>query len=132
MKRKKLSKHGIWYSILFCSLVLLSCEIDEEKDLLFNLKDALKASGTWQNKLNKFDFEINGKFSVRIGGSTGSGTYRYYETIFNRGKQVATFVLTWHQRPSGSGITRESLQVFEKGNGDLYFEHDDKPFTQIK
>ena len=136
MKRKKLSKHGIWYSILFCSLVLLSCEIDEEKDLLFNLKDALKASGTWQNELNKFDFEINGKFSVRIGGSTGSGTYRYYETIsesiFSSGKQVATFILTWHQRPSGSGITRESLQVFEKTNGDLYFDYDGKQFTQIK
>ena len=134
MKQKTLFKHSIWCSILLSSLVLLSCEIDEKKDLLFNLKDSLRASGSWQTGLNKFDFEINGKFSARIGGRTGSGTYRYYETInesiFNSGKQVATFVLTWDQRPSGFPITTK-LKVFKRANGDLHFTYNGKQFTQI-
>ena len=132
----KFASRTAWYSILFCSLVLLSCEIDEEKDLLFNLKNALKASGTWQAiGLDKFDFEVNGNFTVRIGSNTGSGTYRYDETInesiFSSGKQIGEFRLSWKQGPPALPNTTP-LKVKKRVNGDLYFEYNGKQFTQIK
>ena len=120
--------------ILFCSLVLLfSCEIDEEEDLLFQLKDAIRASGTWQTTgLDKFDFEVNGDFTARIDSNTGNGTFRYYETtsesIFNTGNQVAEFHLSWKQ---GAGSQETILKVRKRSNGDLYFRYDSREFTQI-
>ena len=119
--------------ILFCSLVLLfSCEIDEEKDLLFQLKDAIRASGTWQIGLDNFKFEVNGEFRARIGSNTGSGTFRYYETtsesIFDSRKKVAEFRLSWE---SGSLKRETTLEVIKRSNGDLYFRYDGREFTQI-
>lgn len=134
----KFAARTVWCSILLGSLILLfSCEIDEEKNLLFNLKDALKASGTWQaaTGLDKFDFEVDGDFSVRIGSSSGNGTYRYYETtsesIFSSGKQVAKFRLIWKHGPTAlTGTT--TLKVLKKANGDLYFDYNGSQFTQTK
>ena len=114
--------------------VLFACTIDEEKNLLFELKDSLRAAGKWQsqNGTDGFTFKTDAIFTTRFGGHTGSGRFHYRETtsesIFKRFDSVAEFVLTWELGPQ-KGQT-EFLNVKKRSNGDLYFEYDGEEYTQ--
>ena len=85
-------------AVLLSISALLACTIDEEENLLFGLKDSLRAAGKWQsqNGTDGFTFKTDATFTARVDGNTGSGRFHYHETtsesIFRESESVAEFV----------------------------------------
>ena len=125
------------FGVLLCSLVWFSCKIDEERYLLFQLKDSLIVAGNWQSGVgvDGFQFASDSTFTAKIGGRTGGGTFRYYETtnesIFDQNNKVAQFVLTWKSKVRPSDPTTQTLEVFKQSNGDLYFRYSATVYKQV-
>ena len=101
---------------LFLSVfVLFSCDIDEEKNLLFQLKDNIVVAGVWQKvgTADKFEFFSDGTFTAKIGIYSGRGTFTYLEvtddSIFNSHK--AKFILNWSKTLNSSFQTKHKQQT---------------------
>ena len=124
-------------AVLLSISALLACTIDEEENLLFGLKDSLRAAGKWQsqNGTEGFTFKTDATFTARVGGHTGSGRFHYRETtsksVFYTDQSVAEFVLTWELGELETKPDKtKSLNVKKRSNGDLYFEYRGKEYTQ--
>ncbi|MEM9424084.1 MAG: hypothetical protein AAF975_04770 [Spirochaetota bacterium] len=116
-------------------VLLFSCALDEEQNLLFRLKDTVKVAGVWvkSGSTNRFTFASDGSFTAKVDGYSSSGTFHYRElqtSIYDsRYKRIyAYFDLNWAAPllgPSGTSSLRSNLQVMRNPNGDLYFDWPD-------
>ncbi len=124
-----MNKIKLIVSFFLLTPMLFSCEIDEESNLLFKLKDTLQAAGIWQASggTDKFEFFSDGTFTAKIDGKAGSGTFVYSlntnESIWSSNNKIATFALTWNRRSTTILFTDyKKLTVKEELNGDRYFQ----------
>ncbi|WGK69563.1 hypothetical protein P0082_01510 [Candidatus Haliotispira prima] len=125
----------LFCSILLSSLVLFSCQIVEEDNLLFQLKDNLRAAGTWQSGIgsNLFKFETGGLFTASIGGAEGNGSFRYSEDTFSS-TRVGIFSLYWkkNQIDPTKVNSNQYFDVYKRSNGDLYFTFSSQIYIQTQ